>query len=182
MIRHTLAADASRTAKPTSTSSSVGSAARCLVAILIALGLLAVPGCTSNWGGVSGPRAPATQDRWWVAALASTLLDEGKAVEAVDALERHLVRDPSDPEAHSLLSTAHHAAGNFEQALVHSQVAYDLEPASRRYFYNLAVCRLASGRVDLAAELIEHARDQGMLPLHVLGLLEGEVRAMERRE
>lgn len=72
--------------------------------------------------------------------------------------------DPSDMRAHLCLAWSHLMAKQFDQAVIHMQVAYELNPNDSWTVIAVALITAFCGQPERAAELAQHALDRTLAP------------------
>lgn len=100
--------------------------------------------------------AAASEER---IARARALLDDGRPAAAVDALAPVLRRDPDDPEALLLRSTAHFMEGRIEEGRADLDRVLAVAPGVRQAWLNRAGLAIAEERYDRALDALERARE-----------------------
>ena len=87
-----------------------------------------------------------------------TLIEEGRAGEAIRLLSGHVTEYPDDFDARMLLGIAYGQTGDFQQACDVLSSALRLEPDHAICWYNLGLARQNAGEIDAAVASYARAR------------------------
>jgi tetratricopeptide (TPR) repeat protein len=87
--------------------------------------------------------------------LAIQASEIGEYAEALTIWEELLKRNPNDPAVHLNLGFAHIRLSQYDQGLICSRNAYDMNPNSKEAGLNYAGCELVAGDVTKAISVLE---------------------------